>query len=330
MGKALAAYESALARQGGGRDPVKMCTRSAFLEATEQIFPLSEVTGLDIDSVSCRMGGAVGALTERRPRPDGAGKDRSAAKLLRLCRRAGLLGDARGHPGRNPMAAVIAPTLEQRPNDFLRPIEDAALLDAARPCPNGWWSAALALDRATCLGGMRAQTGGHRPDTGPRVSPRAPQQDTGRCTNDSGRPVPRARIESWLAHLHGRGKSVSARSPARDRPWIRLQPTYVWRLVKRAGEEPMCVLSRAPAAPRSDAPRLRMSAHAERRECLSDHPTHASSDIRARPLLNRGLRLEVVSKLLGHSSTVVTERAYAELLGATIRDEFLCGVPRST
>jgi len=40
-------------------------------------------------------------------------------------------------------------------------------------------------------------------------------------------------------------------------------------------------------------------------------------------LLNKGLRLEVVSKLLGHSSTVVTERAYAELLGSTIRDELL-------
>jgi integrase len=40
-------------------------------------------------------------------------------------------------------------------------------------------------------------------------------------------------------------------------------------------------------------------------------------------LLNKGLRLEVVSKLLGHSSTVVTERAYAELLGTTIRDELL-------
>jgi hypothetical protein len=35
------------------------------------------------------------------------------------------------------------------------------------------------------------------------------------------------------------------------------------------------------------------------------------------------LRLEVVSRLLGHSSTVVTERAYAELLAPTIRDEFL-------
>ena len=40
-------------------------------------------------------------------------------------------------------------------------------------------------------------------------------------------------------------------------------------------------------------------------------------------LLNRGLRLEVVSRLLGHTSTRTTETAYAELLDQTIRDEAL-------
>jgi integrase len=38
-------------------------------------------------------------------------------------------------------------------------------------------------------------------------------------------------------------------------------------------------------------------------------------------LINRGLRLETVSKLLGHSSTTITERAYAQLLAPTIRRE---------
>ena len=40
-------------------------------------------------------------------------------------------------------------------------------------------------------------------------------------------------------------------------------------------------------------------------------------------LINRGLRLETVSKLLGHSNTTITERAYAQLLAPTIRRELL-------
>ena len=40
-------------------------------------------------------------------------------------------------------------------------------------------------------------------------------------------------------------------------------------------------------------------------------------------LLNKGLRLEVVSKLLGHANTAITERAYARLEDDTIRDEML-------
>jgi integrase len=43
-------------------------------------------------------------------------------------------------------------------------------------------------------------------------------------------------------------------------------------------------------------------------------------------LLNTGLRLEVVSKLLGHSSTTVTERHYAELLEQTVRLEALAAL----
>ena len=40
-------------------------------------------------------------------------------------------------------------------------------------------------------------------------------------------------------------------------------------------------------------------------------------------LLNRGVRLEVVSKLLGHASTAITERAYARLEDETIRAEMM-------
>ena len=43
-------------------------------------------------------------------------------------------------------------------------------------------------------------------------------------------------------------------------------------------------------------------------------------------LLNEGVRLEVVSKLLGHRSTEVTEEAYAELLDQTVRKEMLAAL----
>ena len=52
-------------------------------------------------------------------------------------------------------------------------------------------------------------------------------------------------------------------------------------------------------------------------------PGHTLRRTFASDLLNRGLRLEVVSKLLGHASTTVTERAYAELLDDTTRRELL-------
>jgi site-specific recombinase XerD len=41
----------------------------------------------------------------------------------------------------------------------------------------------------------------------------------------------------------------------------------------------------------------------------------------ATDLLNRGVRLEVVSRLLGHSTTAVTEKFYAHLSDARLRAE---------
>ena len=47
-------------------------------------------------------------------------------------------------------------------------------------------------------------------------------------------------------------------------------------------------------------------------------------------LLNHGLRLEVVSKLLGHSTTTITEQAYAQLLDDTTRRELLHALQHPT
>jgi integrase len=101
------------------------------------------------------------------------------------------------------------------------------------------------------------------------------------------------------------------------------KPTFVWRLVKRAGE-------RADVRPVACSCGSRLRTRHERScprttsgENVSAITPHTLRRTFGSYLLNKGLRLEVVSKLLGHSSTVVTERAYAELLGTTIRDELL-------
>ena len=91
---------------------------------------------------------------------------------------------------------------------------------------------------------------------------------------------------------------------------------YMWRVVKRvafeAGVRPIhctCGTTRqdhhAQGCPRmsSGENRSSVSPHTLRRTFGSD-------------LINRGLRLETVSKLLGHSSTTITERACAQWLGA--------------
>jgi site-specific recombinase XerD len=43
-------------------------------------------------------------------------------------------------------------------------------------------------------------------------------------------------------------------------------------------------------------------------------------------LVNRGVRLEVVSRLLGDASTAITEKAYARLEDATVRAEMLAAL----
>ena len=62
---------------------------------------------------------------------------------------------------------------------------------------------------------------------------------------------------------------------------------------------------------------------------LSQLSPHTLRRTFASDLLNRGLRLEIVSKLLGHASTSITERAYAQLLDQTTRRELLHALNQS-
>ena len=98
---------------------------------------------------------------------------------------------------------------------------------------------------------------------------------------------------------------------------------YMWRVVERVAFQAgvrttVCTCSTT----RQDrhAPRCPRTTSGENRSAVSPHTLRRTfgSD-----LINRGLRLETVSKLLGHANTTITERAYAQLLAPTIRRELL-------
>jgi integrase len=221
------------------------------------------------------------------------------------------------------MEGVLAPTLEQRANDFLRPIEDAALLGCGSPPAERiviWllrWTGlrvaeacALKLQDVDLTPGRESLAVRKSKTTaGIRTIPLVP------CL------VPE--LEAWLTMLRGRNVASPQAAVLATAAGSAFKPTFVWRLVKRAG-------ARADVRP---VPCLCGSGKRTRHErgCprtvsgenVSSITPHTLRRTFGSYLLKKGLRLEVVSRLLGHSSTVVTERAYAELLGTTIRDELL-------
>ena len=95
--------------------------------------------------------------------------------------------------------------------------------------------------------------------------------------------------------------------------------------VARTGDGVIVLLARQAQrhVPQDMCPHERGCARTRNGENLSEVTPHTLRRTFGSDLLNRGLRLEVVSKLLGHASTVVTERAYAELLDDTMRRELL-------
>ncbi|MGH3063459.1 MAG: tyrosine-type recombinase/integrase [Gaiellaceae bacterium] len=97
---------------------------------------LEDATPLDIDLFLSAWESGWEAERGARPRRSTV-RARIAAlrSFFSYLERAGLLTDGTGRPAKNPMLGVVAPALEQRPNDFLQPIEDAAVLDCGSPPP---------------------------------------------------------------------------------------------------------------------------------------------------------------------------------------------------
>lgn len=321
----LDAYESFLVRQGrAGSTRVKYVHGvSAFLEwAGDRI--RAEITPVDVDLFLSTWESEWEQQSGRRPcRATVRARISALRSFFWYLERAGLLTDVHGRPAKNPMAGVVAPALEQRPNDFLRPLEDSALLECGSPSVERmvvWllrWTGlrvseacALKLEDVDLTSGRESLlVRKSKTAAGVRTIPLVP------CL------VPE--VETWLAVLQSRGATSPQAPLLSTATGSAFKPTFVWRLVKRAGERaqvrPVECLCGSPLRTRHErgCPRTKTG------ENVSAITPHTLRRTFGSYLVNKGLRLEVISRLLGHSSTVVTERAYAELLGTTVRDELL-------
>lgn len=231
-----------------------------------------------------------------------------------------LLKNADG-PTKNAMALIEAPHVPQKAIDWLRADEDEALLAAAETEAEQIivsllrWTG-LRIDEASSLlwsdihvtpGVRRIIVRTSKTDAGYRTVPMPPQL------------VPH--IYAWMKHLDADGRWKLNSPVLQTQTGRPMAHTHIGRVLKRvayrAGVRPVECSCGSPtmthhfkgcAQSMSGEYRSTISAHTMRR-------TYGSH------LLNSGVRIEVVSKLLGHSSTTITEQAYAQLLPSTISAE---------
>jgi integrase/recombinase XerD len=230
-----------------------------------------------------------------------------------------LLRDPDGLLLPNPMRRVAAPRVDQRANDWLRPGEDRALLSAAIPRHEHFlvmllrWTG-LRVGEAVSLTLFDV-------DLTPRnetIFVRASKSRAGR------RAIPV--LPMLLPDLRERVRAISTRTQDADAPILltrngtAMKRTYVWRVVTRAAFRAgvrviPCDCATQQSVHDVGCPRTRTGEHLSR---VSPHTLRRTF---GSYLLNSGVRLEVVSKFLGHATTSVTEKAYAELLYETARRE---------
>lgn len=212
--------------------------------------------------------------------------------------RFGLLVDGAGGLIRNPALALELPVIPVKPElDWLRSDEDEALL----ACPmNAREDIIVFLLRMT---GLRLGEALALTNRDVNVGEGSVTVTTSKTVAGL-RSVPispelRPHIERWLAFTRREGFYRPDGAFLVTRNGTPMKPQYVGLVVARAA-------ARAGIA-------RRVTPHTLRRTFGSD-------------LVNRGLRLEVVSRLLGHASTSITEKCYARLEDTTVRAEMLAAL----
>lgn len=235
----------------------------------------------------------------RNGRPPSLNSTRAVMQAVRsfygFCDRFGLLVDAEGRSLRNPALALELPVIPVKAElDWLRPDEDAALLGAAMSAREDiilFFLRLTGLRLGEALALLNRDVDLAEGAVGVRES-----KTVAGCRSIPISPELRPHVQRWWSFTKREGLYHSDGPFLVTRNRTAMKPQYVEQVVARV-------------ALRAGLTR-RVTPHTLRRTFGSD-------------LVNRGVRLEVVSRLLGHASTAITEKAYARLEDATIRTEML-------
>jgi integrase len=267
----------------------------------------------------------------RRGRPAATASYRGHVNALRAfyvyLDRYGELAGSDGHPVPDPMRTILPPRAQSASNDWLRPAEDAALQACAGTLQERFL---VALLRWT---GVRAGEASALTLADLDLTPDREALTVRHSKTPAGRrtipilPELQPLLHAWLAQLAAQQLTPPAVPLLAGRQGSPMRHSFAWRLVKRvaarAGVRPRPCTCHHPRPPHHPSCPRNLNGH--NRSEVSPHTLRRTfgSD-----LLNHGLRLEVVSKLLGHASTTITEQAYAELLDDTTRRELVTALQR--
>jgi integrase/recombinase XerD len=263
---------------------------------------------------------------QRHLRPPASASYRAQINALRAfyayLDRFSLIVDPTGQPLPDPMRKILPPKSEPTSNDWLRPAEDQALLRCEGTLQERFliallrWSG-LRVSEATSLTlGDVDMTAGNE-----AITVRHSKTSAGRRTIPI---VPELQplLQTWITDLAAHQLDAFSVPLLSSRQGTPMRTSFAWRLVKRvahrAGVRPRpCTCHTAHPPHQPGCPR---NLNGYNRSEVSPHTLRRTFGSH---LLNLGLRLEVVSKLLGHATTTITEQAYAELLDDTTRRELL-------
>jgi integrase/recombinase XerD len=320
----VAAFDSYLSRQAR-TDGTRRKYREAITHYTRWLngCPPGTVTTAEIDRYLDHW---RNHFHHQHERPPATASYRAQINALRAfytyLDRLGHITDNAGRAVPDPMRNITPPRSTPTSNDWLRHTEDEALLNCPGTLQERFlvhllrWSGLriseainLTLTDLELAHGQQALTVRYsKTPAGRRTIPILPQL------------IPL--LEEWLQQLDSYGLTTPALPLLSSHRGTPMRPSFAWRLVKRlahrAGVRPRPCTCNTQHPPHTPGCPRNQNGHNK-----SDVTPHTLRRTFGSHLINHGLRLEVVSKLLGHATTTITEQAYAELLDDTTRRELL-------